>query len=73
MNPHLDSHSTTDPKQEMLSTVLTGNRICRDGRNVCGIMHAHMCRKDDFLGKDDMPMVKEGGALHSEECILNHA
>ena len=47
--PHLDSHSTTDPKPEILSAVLTGNRISGDGRNVRGIMHVHVCRKDDIL------------------------
>ena len=45
----LDSHSTTDPKPEILSAVLTGNRISGDGRNVCGIMHVHVCRKDDIF------------------------
>ena len=35
-------------------------------------MHAHMCRKDNFLGKDDKTIVKEGEELHSEECILHH-
>ena len=47
--PHLDSHNTTGPKPEILSAVLTGNRISRDGRNVCGIMHVHVCRKDDIF------------------------
>ena len=41
MTPHLDSHSTTDPKAVILSAVLTGNRISRDGRNVRGNMHMH--------------------------------
>ena len=36
-------------------------------------MHAHMCRKDDFLGKDDKTIVKEGEELQSEECIMHHA
>ena len=31
MTPHLDSPSTTDPKPEMPSAVLTGNRIPHDG------------------------------------------
>ena len=44
---YLDSHSTTDPKPEILSAVLTGNRIPHDGRNVRGIMHVHVCRKDN--------------------------
>ena len=43
----------TDPKPEMLSAVLAGNRIRRGERNVHGIGHAHMFRKDDILGKDD--------------------
>ena len=47
--PHLDGYSTTDPKQEILSAVLTGNRISRDGRNVRGITHVHMCRKADIF------------------------
>ena len=46
---HIDSHSTTDPKPEIQSAVLTGNRISRDRRNVRGIMHVHMCRKDDIF------------------------
>ena len=53
MTPHLDRHITTDPIPEMISAVYTGNRIQRDERNVCGIEHAHMFGKDDFLEKDD--------------------
>ena len=49
MTPHLDSHSTTDLKPEILSAVETGNRILCDGRNVRGVMHVHMCRKDDIF------------------------
>ena len=47
--PHLDKHSTTDPKPEILSAVLTGNRISQDGRNVRRIMHVQVCRKDDIF------------------------
>ena len=47
--PHFDSHSTTDPKPEILSAVLTGNIILCDGRNVRGIMHVHMCRNARML------------------------
>ena len=47
MTPHLDRHSTTDPKPEMLSTVYSGNRIEHDERNLCGIEHAQMFRKDE--------------------------
>ena len=46
---HLDSHSTTDPKPEILSAVLTGNRISHDQRNVRGIMQLHVCRKDNIF------------------------
>ena len=44
--PHLDSYSPTDPKPEILSAVQSRKRISRDGRNVRGITHAHVCRKD---------------------------
>ena len=47
--PHLDSHSTTDPKPEILSAVLIGDRISRDGRNVRGITHVRVWRKDDIF------------------------
>ena len=53
MTPHLDRHSTTDPKPEMISVVLTGNTIQHDERNVCDIEHKHMFRKDDFLEKEN--------------------
>ena len=48
MTPQLERHSKTDPKPEMLSAIEAGNRIRRDKKNVCGIGHAHMFRKDDF-------------------------
>ena len=51
--PHLDSHSTTDPKPEIQSAVLTRNRISCDGKKVCGIAHVNMLTKEDFLGKDN--------------------
>ena len=47
--PHLDSLSTTDPKPEILSAVLTENRISREGRNVRGIMHVHVGIKDNIF------------------------
>ena len=49
MTPPLDNHSTTKPKPEMLSSVSTGNRNLTSWRNVCGIVHAHMYRKDDIF------------------------
>ena len=47
MTPHLDRHRTTDPKPEIQSAVLSGNRIKCDVRKVCGIEHARMFRKDE--------------------------
>ena len=49
MTAHLDSYSTTDLKPEILSAVLTGKKNSRDGRNVRGITHVHVCRKDDIF------------------------
>ena len=57
--PHLDSHSTTDPKPEILSAVLTGKRILRDGRNICGIIHVHVCRKDDIFRQRRQPSMED--------------
>ena len=48
MIPHLDSYSPTDAIPEIL-----GKRIWRDRKNVRGITYVHMCRKDDFSGRDD--------------------
>ena len=42
--PHLDSHNATDPKPEILSAFLAVNR-----RNVCGITHVQVCRKDNIF------------------------
>ena len=61
--PHLDSHSTTDPKPEILSAVLTGNRISRDCRNARGIMHVHMCRKDDIFRQRRLNHSGVGGGI----------
>ena len=59
----LDSHSTTDPKPEILSAVLTGNRIPHDGRNVRGIMHVHVCRKDDIFRQRRLNHSGVGGGI----------
>ena len=48
MTPHLESYSTTEPKPGILSAVLTGYRVSRDGRNICGITYVHMCRNNDI-------------------------
>ena len=61
--PHLDSHSTTDPKPEILSAVQTGNRISRDGRNVRGIMHVRMCKKDDICWQRRLNHSGVGGEI----------
>ena len=53
MTPQLDRHSETDPKPEMLSAIQAENRIRSDKINVRGIGHAHIIRKEDFLGKDN--------------------
>ena len=52
MTPHPDRHNKSE-KPEMLSAVLVRNRIQSDERNVHNIGHAHMFRKDNFLGKDN--------------------
>ena len=62
MTPRLDRHSQTDPTPEMLSGVKAGNRIQRDERNVRGIGHAHMFRKDNFLGRDNLT-IREWGKV----------
>ena len=61
--PHLDSHSTTDPKPEILSAVLTGNRISHDQRNVRGIMHVHVCRKYDIFRQRRLNDSEVGGEI----------
>ena len=48
MTSHLDSHTTTDVKPDMLSGVHTGNRIPHDRYNIRGIAHAHTNRKDNI-------------------------
>ena len=53
MTPQLDRHSKTDSKLKMLAAVLAGNRIQCDERNIRGIGHAQLFRKDDLLGKDN--------------------
>ena len=61
--PHIDSHSTTDPKREIQSAVLTENRISRDGRNVRGIMHVRMCKKDDICWQRRLNHSGVGGGI----------
>ena len=48
MTSHLDSHTTTDVKPDMLPGVQTGNGIPHDRYNIHGIAHVHTNRKDDI-------------------------
>ena len=49
MTSHLDSHTTTDVKLDMLSGVQTGNGIPHDRYNIRGIAHVRTNRKDDIF------------------------
>ena len=49
MTSHLDSHTTTDVKPDMLSGVQTGNGIPQDRYDIRGIAHARTNRKDDIF------------------------
>ena len=53
MTPHLDRHSYTAQNAEIRSAVKARVRILCDERNLHGIRHAYMFRKDDFLNKDN--------------------
>ena len=49
MTFHLDSHTTTDVKPDMLSCVQTRNGIPDDRYKICGIAHVHTNKKDDIF------------------------
>ena len=49
MTSHLDSHTITDVKPDMLSGVQIGNGIPHDKYNIRGIAHARTNRKDDIF------------------------
>ena len=49
MTSHLDSHTTTDVKPDILSDVKPGNGISHDTYNVRGIAHVSTNRKDDIF------------------------
>ena len=49
MTSHLDSHTTTDVKPDMLSGDQTGNGIPHDRYNIRGIAHGRTNRKDDIF------------------------
>ena len=46
---HLEGHTTTDVKPDMLSGVQTRNGIPHDRYNIRGIAHARKNRKDDIF------------------------
>ena len=49
----LNSHSTNEPKFELLSAVPTGNRICHR-RKMYAALYMHTCaEKKTYFGKDD--------------------
>ena len=49
MTSHLDSHTTTDVKPDMLSGLQTGNGIPHDRYDICGIAHVRMDRKHNIF------------------------
>ena len=49
MTSHLDSHTTTVVKPDMLSGVQTGNGIPHDRYDLRGIAHKRTNRKDDIF------------------------
>ena len=50
MTSHLDSHTATDVKPDMLSGVQTGNGIPHDQYNICGIAHVKYLMLNIKLG-----------------------
>ena len=59
--PHLDCHRTNDLKPEILSAVLTRNRISDDGRNVRGV--ELVCRKEDNFRQRQLDHSGVGGGI----------
>ena len=53
MTPHLDSYRTIDRNRiyDQLSSPEAEFDMIK--RHIRGIVHMHMCRKDNFLDKDD--------------------
>ena len=49
MTSHLDNHTTTDVKPDMLSGVQTGNGIPHDRYKIRGIAHERTNRKDNIF------------------------
>ena len=51
MTFHLDNHTTTNVKLEMLLGVQTWDGFPHDKYNICGIAHAHTNRKGNIFMK----------------------
>ena len=62
MTSHLEGHTTTDVKPDMLSGVQTGNGIPHDRYYINGIANARTNRKDDVF------MQRQLGPIFT--CIL---
>ena len=72
MTPPLDSHSTTEPKPELLSAVSNGIKICR-----CRKMYAALCMhtfagKKLFWAKRTKPLWWGGGKDDRSHHALFH-
>ena len=49
MTSHLDNHTTTNVKPEMIRGLQTRNGIPHDKHNIRGIAHVRTNRKDDII------------------------
>ena len=65
MTYHLDSHTTTDVKPDMLSDVQTVNGIQHDRYNIRGIAHVRTNRKDNIFMQRRL-----GKSLHVCVCVF---
>ena len=63
MTSHLDDHTTTDVKLEMLSCVQTGNGITHDEYNIRGIANVRRNRKDNIFMQRRLYIVEVHTAL----------
>ena len=58
MTSHLDSHTTTDVKPEMIPGVQTGNGIPHDKYNIHGIANVYKKQTKTYLCKDNCKLTK---------------
>ena len=66
MTSHLDNHTTTDVKPEMIRGVQTGNGIPRDKYDIRGIAHARTNRKHNTFMQKRLYMYIEDAHTISE-------